>query len=433
VKVYFNHDVDGNYSTGAYPNGTTSASVEAAILERITKATTSIDIAMYNINRTSIVSALTDAFNRGVEVRYIADNETANLALSNPTPPFNIIRGNSDGLMHNKFLAIDRNSINDSWLIMGSTNFTEQNLASDYNNILFIQDQALVKAYTVEFQEMWGSEGQTPGIFNVKFGPEKTDNTPHKFSVNGMDVESYFSPSDNTTLAIVDNINKADQDLNFALLTFTNNELGTAVLNANNRGVDVRGIIDNINDTGSEYNYLFDRGVNVTADFTTKSTHHKYCIIDTDDENSDPVLITGSHNWSGGADTRNDENTLIFHDDVLTNIFKQEFEARWCEAQGGTSCITGLENDTNIEGIDLQMYPNPAHVFVNLEFDIDKKSDIVVQLLNSKGGLISAEIFRNKSQSFNHTYQTSHLPSGHYYFRIINDNKSMVKRLMVVR
>jgi hypothetical protein len=42
-------------------------------------------------------------------------------------------------------------------------------------------------------------------------------------------------------------------------------------------------------------------------------------------------VITGSHNWTTSATARNDENTLIIHDGDITNIFRQEFEARWAE------------------------------------------------------------------------------------------------------
>ena len=165
VRVYFNHDVDGSFSNGSAPINTTPGALEAAIINRINGATTStIDASIYNINRAPIVEALTNAYNNGIQVRYITDDETANLALQDPTPPFPVIQGNIDGLMHNKFFVIDADSEDDSWVIMGSTNMTEQNLATDFNNLVVIQDQALAKTYTKEFQEIWGSEGPNPGV-----------------------------------------------------------------------------------------------------------------------------------------------------------------------------------------------------------------------------------------------------------------------------
>ena len=431
ISVYFNHEVDGSFSNGNYPASTSSAELEAAILHRIENAQTSIDISMYNTNRRPIIEALTEAYNRGVVVRMIADNETANLALQNPTPPFNIIRGNSEGLMHNKFLVIDAEETNTSWLIMGSTNFTEQNMAGDYNNMLIIQDITLCKAYTIEFEEMWGSSGEAPGVFNVKFGPDKEDNTPHVFNLNGVDIESYFSPSDNTTAEIAAEINDADFEFTFAFLIFTNNTLGTATLTAHNRGLDVRGIVDNINDTGSEYAFLSQRNVNITQDFTSKSTHHKYCIIDASNPESDPLVVTGSHNWSASAETRNDENTLIIHDAAIANIFKQEFEARWCEAMGGTACTTStLDLDASLP-YDIIVYPNPATEFFNLELNLEERSDMVVQLLDANGRVLQAHSFRNLAGEVNERFYLQGMKAGQYFINISTNEGSVTRPISV--
>jgi len=61
--------------------------------------------------------------------------------------------------------------------------------------------------------------------------------------------------------------------------------------------------------------------------------HHKYAIIDEGFSQSDPQVINGSHHWTWSADNINDENTLIFHDQSVANIFHQEFEARWAEIE----------------------------------------------------------------------------------------------------
>ena len=66
--------------------------------------------------------------------------------------------------------------------------------------MIFIQDEAIAKAYTLEFEEMWG------GVF----GTNKLDNTPHKFMTDGKLVEVYFSPSDQTTSHILETIENVD-------------------------------------------------------------------------------------------------------------------------------------------------------------------------------------------------------------------------------
>ncbi len=435
IRIYFNNGVDADFSNGSHPTNTSPAALEAAIINRINAATTSIDCAIYNINRTSIVEALTNAHNNGVVVRYIADDETANLALGNPTPPFSILEGNTEGLMHNKFFVIDANSQNQSWVIMGSTNMTDNNLGQDFNNMLFIQDEALAKAYTLEFNEMWGTDGPSPGIFNVKFGEDKSDNTPHLFNIGGRIVESYFSPSDNTALTLTHTVETADDDLQFALLTFTYNELGTAILNEHNSGTSVRGIIDNINDQGSEFSFLESNGVNVSPDNNSLQTHHKYCIIDATNPASDPVVITGSHNWSTSAEVRNDENTLIIHDENVANIFLQEFEARWCEATGGTNCITVATDDVDdIPGFEATLFPNPAVNQTTLQMTIEQPlQEVVVTLWDFNGKMLQTNLYRNIQGLQTETLFLNGLAAGNYFVSFKVEDGLTVRKLEVLK
>ena len=176
--------------------------------------------------------------------------------------------------MHNKFIVVDADSQDDSWVVTGSTNFTEQNIATDFNNTIFIQDQALARGYELEMNEMWGSDTATPDFLNLTFGEDKKDNTPHTFIINGITVESYFSPSDKTTNAIQSAIETADTDLEFILLTFTRNELGDAVIAAHQNGVNVRGMINNTGDQGSEFGFLQSNGVDVTNNPTPSKVLH---------------------------------------------------------------------------------------------------------------------------------------------------------------
>lgn len=435
MKIYFTNGVDNNFSSGDYPEGISGAAIEAEIISKINAATTSIDAAFYNINRETIVAALVDAHDRGVIVRYIADNETANLALQDPAPPFSVVRGNNEGLMHNKFLAIDVGNTDNAWIMSGSTNMTDGNLASDFNNTVFIQDEALAKAYTLEFEEMWGSDGPTPGIFTITFGPDKANNTPHTFLVNDIIIESYFSPSDNTTIGISNAIKSADTDIEFAMLVFTNNELGAAIVNAHNSNVNVRGIIDNINSQGSEFDNMVSNGVNVTDDNTTIQTHHKYCIIDATDVNSDPQVVLGSHNWSGGAETRNDENTLIVHDANVANVYLQEFEARWCEVQGGgAECITtGIDDKNVIKGVTLDIFPNPVIERASINIHTEQKENIALNLLDYRGVFLQSTILNNVQGTYAQSIDVQALPAGQYIVQLQIGNQQMSRMIQVVK
>jgi len=280
----------------------------------------------------------------------------------------------------------------------------------------------------IEFEEMWGSMDAAPGIFSVKFGSDKVNNTPHQFLTNGITVDSYFSPSDNTTNAISQAIRSADNDVQFALLTFTNNELGSAIVDRQSAGINVRGIIDNINDQGGEFDFLSNNGVAVTPDNVSKQTHHKYCIVDAD--GIDPLVVTGSHNWSGSAETRNDENTLIFHDADIANIYIQEFEARYCEALGLNNCLSSaeeiLKNDFSFDA-----YPNPAVDMMNIQLDDSSLSDLQIRVYDMQGRAIFYELKAKGQNNLMYELNTSGFQSGNYILQLISDKKSAAKMISI--
>lgn len=62
----------------------------------------------------------------------------------------------------------------------GSTNWDEEQINSDVNNVIIFQDQTLAQAYTTEFNQMWGGTGLSPNLTNSKFGPlQKRYNASH--------------------------------------------------------------------------------------------------------------------------------------------------------------------------------------------------------------------------------------------------------------
>jgi len=79
-------------------------------------------------------------------------------------------------------------------------------------------------------------------------------------------------------------------------------------------------------------------GIPVKKDSVSGLLHHKYLIIDEDQPWSDPIVVTGSANWTNATDVSggNDENTVIIHDANLANEFYQEFRARYGPSANNT-------------------------------------------------------------------------------------------------
>ena len=357
IKVFFNHPVDLSSANGLVPAGQSFNEVLDEILARIAGAKQTIDVALYNNNRMDITNALKLAYTNGVRVRYVAAIDGTSPALD-PAPAFPVIYGNSSALMHNKFMVIDAGLTDQCWVMGGSMNWTTGNMLEDFNNVLFIQDQSLARTYELEFQEMWGADGATPNESNSRFGAAKKNNTPHKFIIGSIPVESWFSPSDQTTTHITEAIRTADSEALFALLTFTKDDQATALVEAFDNGAQVRGMIENVGDQGTEFTYLLSQGVNVQQHSLSGILHHKYGIIDADAPDSAPVVITGSHNWTFSAETANDENTLIIHDADIATLYRSEFERRWVE---NTTAVTAPGRDR------LQIAPNPVSDICTLQ------------------------------------------------------------------
>ena len=409
IKVFFNHDIDESLLGSTMPFGQDYAACRDEILARIDAAQQTIDVAMYNNNRTELVNALKQASARGVRVRYIAAEATGNTALS-PAPTFPVLYGNDEALMHNKFLAIDADLPDAAWVVSGSMNWTYTNMTDDYNNMLCIQDQSLAKTYELEFEEMWGGNGAYPVYSNSRFGSQKQDNTPHSFVIGGIPVGCWFSPSDEVTDDIVQTIQSAQYQANFALFTFTHNDPGDALLTAYNNGVDVRGIIENIDDSGCEYDYLAANDVPVVDHPESALLHHKYLVVDAFAPQSDPMVLTGSHNWSYTAESSNDENTLLIHDADIARMYAAEFARRWAEN-------TTFAGETDREDLAFALSPNPVKDVLHIKSDNAQADDSAWTITDALGRRLM-----QGAQLPAAGIEVAALDKGAYYLTILTSN-----------
>ncbi len=340
MQAYFNRAVDHSVSTGTEAIQLDHA-IDDTLISYINRARYSIDMAIYNFNNSgisNITAAMNAAYDRGVSIRVVYDSnidasgvENLNASIGKMASP--ISNYPVYGIMHNKFVIIDAHSTdaNDPIVWTGSTNFTDGQINTDPNNVIIIQDKSLALAYTLEFNEMFGSEGLQPDPLASKFGPDKSNNTPHQFIIGGKNVECYFSPSDQVNSRILDNLKTADHDLSIATMLITKTDLGYAISDKAGAGVDSK-VLVYVKENSSEtvVNTLKQAlAQNFRETGETGIMHDKYMIVDQGDPGSDPLVLTGSHNWSSSADLRNDENTLVIHDATLANIYYQDFVARF--------------------------------------------------------------------------------------------------------
>lgn len=439
IKTYFNRYTDTSYSTGTdavYLNHLVADTL-AAYIDR---TQFSLDICIYNWDNSmygsKIVTAVNNAYTRGVKIRIINDGSTANLALNNLNNQILVLtspQGSDYTIMHNKFVIMDANASNPDLPVVwtGSTNFTGGQLVDDANNVIIFQDQSLARGYKMEFDEMWGDTSQTaPANASLsRFGQFKTDNTPHEYVIGGKRVESYFSPSDQVNTQILKTIATADDDLYFGVMVITRSDLAYAIRDQiQQESLTAKGMIDDAATSTTPYGILSpSMGQNLAVNGHNWIFHHKYLLVDASNSASDPTVLTGSHNWSNGADQKNDENTVIVHDASITNQYYQEFMGRWCERNGG-NCLLGLNTLTGEEKI--QVYPNPNKgAFILYATGDGSLAELYLTDISGKSVYTTKVQTEQGENTWNIT--TSSLRPGMYLLNYTINEKTSTSRILI--
>ncbi len=430
MKFYFGYGsfTETNENEDLYDKEFYVESFTDTIVSYIEKAKTTLDIAIYDVvnhcpcsdnQNQRIFDAITEKAKSGVKVRIITDDTSTDPFFTSIMQYANVMWGNTDGIMHHKFIVVDRESELNSWVVTGSVNWTYNNLAMDANNLICIQDKSLAKAYTFEFEELWGGSSDTPNYDKGVFGFAKKQNSPNKFIIDDKLVELYFSPSDKTEKHIVESLKTADYELSIAMMAFTSDALGQTIQTVSEKGVEVFGIIDYVEYDSTEYELMRKSGADIEG-FSNPSglswpdaptIHHKFAVVDYYHENSDPLVITGTHNWTASAESKNDENTLIFHDDAIARIYNNEV-IRLRSLNTGSSAVISRDN-CNL------LYPNPfkTGLFLNSS---DKISSIMVFDVNGRT-LLSLD----RESISNRYIDLSSFNSGIYFLKIDYRDKKM--------
>ncbi len=279
----------------------------------IDQARLTVDVAAYNLNLWSIRNALIDAHKRGVVVRMVmeSDNMDNREVQQIKDAGIPVIGDQHEGLMHDKFVVIDRSEV---WT--GSMNFSVGGAYKDNNNLICIQSGKVAEDYTSEFEEMF---------IKHLFGPDAMVNTPYpKLSIDGTPVEIFFSPDDKVAARIIELIQDAQENIYFMAYNFTSNDIGDAISQQAQAGLNVAGVLDADQVTssqGTEYDAFMQAGMNVRLDGNQDGLmHHKVIIIDRH------IVITGSYNFTASAEEKNDENVVIIFSQEIAAKFMEEFQ-----------------------------------------------------------------------------------------------------------
>ncbi len=161
----------------------------------------------------------------------------------------------------------------------------------------------------------------------------ETKGIPETFPAQGT-VQVAFSPWDDTQALLIDASAAAKTQILVQAYLLTSRAIASGLIDARQRGIDVRVVADSRQheDTaGSLLNLLEQNNIPVWLETRYRHEHNKVLLIDVLGRH--PVVITGSYNFTWGAQNLNAENLLIFRDNRrLTDRYAKNWERHWRQA-----------------------------------------------------------------------------------------------------
>ena len=162
-----------------------------------------------------------------------------------------------------------------------------------------------------------------------KFHNEKylLDNTENILLNKGKtSVSIYFSPkAEVLTNQIRPLIQNSKESIHIAMYYLTHRKIVDDLIDAKNRGVDVKIILDGsfVRDGYAPHEKLREAGIPVKIENWRSKLHSKNAIFDS------KITTLGSTNWTSTAELVNDENMLIVYDKKIAKRVEKNFQKMW--------------------------------------------------------------------------------------------------------
>ena len=301
ITVFFSKPeelVDNNYKGGP----------EEHLVTAINQATSSIDMAIYELSLDNITESLLAAQQRNVYVRVFTDSDhlhwDAFVALR--LAGIEVKGDERSALMHNKFTIIDNKEV---WT--GSMNLTYYGAYRHNENLIQVSDTQVALNYTEEFSQLWA------GVHN------QANITDNYLMLGNIPVDIHFSPDDAfRETRLLPLLQQATQSVHLMAFSFTSKDIAAELLRLKAAGVEVKVVLDKgqSGQASSQYDDLLEQHIDIRRDGNPYKLHHKVIIID------QHYVVTGSYNFSQNAESRNDENSVVIDDITIAHQFEVEFD-----------------------------------------------------------------------------------------------------------
>ncbi len=296
IQVYFNHSESSEYQETYRQQNRQGDDLEKEILDTISEAKSTIDIAVQELRLPKIAQTLVKKQKEGVKIRLILENNYS-FSWSNLTPAqiakmtareksryqefYNFVDINQDNklspeeinqrdalvillngkvpiiddgkdgsqgsdLMHHKFVIVDNRMV-----IVTSANFTLSDTTGDFsnhqslgnaNNLLKIDSPEVAGIFLEEFNLMWNDK---------KFGLQKPLRKPKTINLGDSKITIQFSPTSPTQPWIFSSngliseiLATATKSIDMALFVFSEQKLANILEKRSQENVNIRGLVE---------------------------------------------------------------------------------------------------------------------------------------------------------------------------------------------
>lgn len=140
-----------------------------------------------------------------------------------------------------------------------------------------------------------------------------------------------FSPNGGCTTMLTQAILQTKNTLEIAIFDLTSQEIADTIITLHKRGVQVRIVADRRQSKGqhSKLPLLHKHGLPIRIAKCSGLMHHKVSIID----KGQGGMLTGSFNYTFGAENKNKENLLWIKSISLAKVYSNEWEMLWSNAK----------------------------------------------------------------------------------------------------
>lgn len=338
-ELYFNNEFGQiNFST--------------LITGAINKAQSTIEVAVYSMDHPVIRDALYRAANRGVKVTLLlsANRKVGHDRIFVDLPKnMERIDIGGNGLMHDKFLLIDR-GLSEEKLLFGSYNFTLLQEQFDPSFIMETTRREIVKVFGEEFDRIKAKTGENTAT-NI---PVNRNPFAAKIQYPEGSLEIWFSPgqmgSNTVRERLVGLIKASEKSLEAMIWYLTDKTVAKAILAKAKEGETIKILTDDYNFSGSDSVFPYVMKERETNNLKTLEIltdhkrnqeieekygkkdfnsflHHHMLLVD------NKIALFGTNNWSTSGFFNNDESIMVTTIPSVVTAFKEAFDTNYTKAK----------------------------------------------------------------------------------------------------